>query len=134
MIQCSGSGSVGPVSLWAPGSGTGIDIFRFHTDACFNFILIVNVLCRLDCWTRSGWRSVISTSPPRYSNFLFEIKVRRESGLRIRITLMLFRIQLFTSVRILIGVLLLIKVMGICNHHWSIGPSGLHFEPPGLHL
>jgi hypothetical protein len=36
----------------------------------FNFIRIVNVLFRLDCWTLSGWRSVTNTSPPRYGNLL----------------------------------------------------------------
>jgi hypothetical protein len=45
---------------------------------------------------------------------------------------MQIRIQLFTTMRIRIRILLLIKVMGICDH-WSIDTSGLHFEPPGLH-
>ncbi len=38
------------------------------------------------------------------------------------------RIQRFTLIRIL----LLIKVMEICNK-FSIDPQGLHFEPPSLH-
>jgi hypothetical protein len=41
----------------------------------------------------------------------------RQPGLRIQITLMRIRIQLFIK-----------KVMGICDH-WSIDPPGLHFKP-----
>jgi hypothetical protein len=61
------------------------------------------------------------------------------AGLRICITFLTIRIQLFTLMRIRIQlypgtllwirILLLIKVMGICD----IDPPGLHFEPPGLH-
>jgi hypothetical protein len=53
-----------------------------------------------------------------------------EAGLSIRITLMRIRIriQVFTLMRIL----LLIKVMEICDH-WSVNPTGLHFDPPVLH-
>ncbi len=47
------------------------------------------------------------------------------------LTLMRIWIQLFTWMRI--RILLLIKVMAICNH-WSTDPPRLHFEPPGLHL
>ncbi len=47
-------------------------------------------------------------------------------------TSMQTRIQPFTLMRIRIQILLIIKVMWICDH-WSIDHSGLHFEPPGLH-
>jgi hypothetical protein len=40
------------------------------------------------------------------------------------------RIKLFTLMRI--RILLLNKVMQICDH-WSPGTLGLHFEPPALH-
>jgi hypothetical protein len=49
-----------------------------------------------------------------------------DAGLRIRITLMRIRIQLFPLMRIQIQ--LLFKVPGIF-HYWSIDPPGLHFEP-----
>jgi hypothetical protein len=52
------------------------------------------------------------------------------SGLRIRIISIWIRIQLFNLMRI--RILLLIKVMGICDH-WSVDPTGLNFDPPGLH-
>jgi hypothetical protein len=47
-------------------------------------------------------------------------------------TLMRIRIQLYTVMRIFIRILLLIKVMGICEH-WSTDPPGLNFDPPGVH-
>jgi hypothetical protein len=43
---------------------------------------------------------------------------------------MRIRIQLFALMRI--RILLLIKVIKVCDH-WSIDPPGLHFEPPCLH-
>jgi hypothetical protein len=46
-----------------------------------------------------------------------------KAGLRIRITLMRIRIQLFTSMRIRIRILLLIKLLGIVDH-WSMNPPG----------
>jgi hypothetical protein len=42
------------------------------------------------------------------------------------------RIQLFTLIQMQTQILLLKKMMRICNA-WSIDPPGLHFEPPGLH-
>ncbi len=67
------------------------------------------------------------------------------AGFRIRITLMripvriqlftLLRIliQLFTSVQFRIWILLLNKVMRICER-WTTDPPGLHFESPRLHF
>jgi hypothetical protein len=49
------------------------------------------------------------------------------AGLRIHVTLMRIRIQLFALLRI--RILLLIKV---CDN-WSMEPPGLRFEPLGLH-
>ncbi len=46
-------------------------------------------------------------------------------------TFMRIRNQLFTSMRI--RILLLIKVMEICDH-WSVDRPGLHFEPPSLNF
>jgi hypothetical protein len=46
--------------------------------------------------------------------------------LRIRITLMRIRIQLFTVMRIRM------EMMGICEN-WSIDSPGLHFDPQSLH-
>jgi hypothetical protein len=64
-------------------------------------------------------------------------------GLRIRITLVRIRILLLTSMPIRIRIqivtsmqiriLLLKKVIGICDH-CSIHPQGLPFDPPGLHF
>jgi hypothetical protein len=56
--------------------------------------------------------------------------------LRIRAWVSLFiltriRIRLFTLMGIWIRILLLIKVMRICDH-WSKDPPRLHFEPPRL--
>jgi hypothetical protein len=48
------------------------------------------------------------------------------------IILIRIRIQLFTSMRILIRILLLIKVMEISDR-WSIDPPGLHCEAPVLY-
>ncbi len=45
-------------------------------------------------------------------------------------TLMRVRMQLFTIMPI--RILILIKVMGICEQ-WSLDPPGLHFEPPDPH-
>ncbi len=56
-----------------------------------------------------------------------------KSGFLIRITFMRIRIQLFTSIRIQIQILLLIKVMQICDH-WTPDPPELHFEPPRLNF
>jgi hypothetical protein len=65
--------------------------------------------------------STHSIKLPGLSNFL---------RLRISISLMQIRIQLFTSMRIRIQ--LPFKVMEICDN-WSTDPPELHFEPPGLH-
>ncbi len=54
-----------------------------------------------------------------------EMKNRFKAGLRIRI-------QLFTLMRVRVRILLLIKVIRICDHRCT-GPPGLHFEPPRLH-
>jgi hypothetical protein len=54
------------------------------------------------------------------------------AGSRIRITLLRIRIQLFTSVRIL----LLIKVMRVCDH-WPTDPPSSIFSvhgPPRFHI
>jgi hypothetical protein len=56
---------------------------------------------------------------------------QKGAGLRIRVTLLRIRIQLFTLMRI--RILLIIKMMRICDY-WSTDPPGLHFEPPCLHF
>jgi hypothetical protein len=50
------------------------------------------------------------------------------AGLRIRITLLLIRIHLFTIMRT--RILLLIRVMTICDH-WSMDPLGLQIQISG---
>ncbi len=52
-----------------------------------------------------------------------------KARLRIRITLMQIRIQLFTLIRT--WILLVIKVMRICDH-WSAEPPRLDLEPSHL--
>ncbi len=46
---------------------------------------------------------------------------------------MRFRNRLFILLRIQMRMLLLIKVMQICDY-WSTGPPGLHCKPPRLHF
>jgi hypothetical protein len=55
---------------------------------------------------------------------------KKISGLRIRITHLWIRIQLFTQMQI--RILLLIKVIKKISDHWSIDPPELHFEPQGF--
>jgi hypothetical protein len=71
-----------------------------------------------------------------------QIRIQLFTSMRIQIqlfTLMRIRIQLFTLVRIRIKLftsmrnLLLIEVLGIFDP-WSIDPTELRFEPPGLHF
>ncbi len=108
--------------------------FRFHEQPWRKWVAkkcwMVRKIKKKCCSAKCNFYNVILYS---FIRDLYEkCRIIFCAGLRIRIILMRTRSHLLTLMGIRIRILLLIKVMGICDH-CSTDIPGFHFQHPRLH-
>ncbi len=86
---------------------------------------------------RYGIRNLLTWIHAPKRNCIKRVDVVEKTLLHIRSGMIYYRYEPKTRPSLKAGlrirILILIKVMGICEH-WSVDPPGLHFEPPDPHL